>query len=346
VALVSAAFAVLPACNSEKQSEAKHEATGDAGAPRPAGVDKNLAEAIGAVANDTSQGPPPNGLFAPGAADKEMKAGDPPKFSLGGKGTGETITFGGPAIKLPKPLAARADVSVRTGPQAAMPTIDFALLIDNEKPAEGADAPSAATAKVVGSKLGKEQPGQLPPELEKEVGKLKGGKVRFDLAPTGGARVSSVELSKESDENFGLAVQAAGNAVALAYLPFPTEPVGIGAYWLVTSRENYAGLDVVAYRMIKLEKVEGGKAVLTLSTKRMVAGGKLGLPGLPEHTLTEFSGSGTGQLVVPVATPGLVEQGLVTDSIGAGITVPNAPPGRDHLVAQLQMRTQFGVGTR
>jgi hypothetical protein len=260
LALVPCAFLVaLPACES-KQNEVKRETAGDAGAARPPGVDKNLAEAVAAVAGGAAEasGPPPNGLFAPGAADKEMKATDPPKFTLGGKGSPPMVQFGASAGKTGKALMARTEVSVRLGPQQGLPTMDLSFTVDPEKPAAPQDdaakdqppGPRALTAKVSAAKLAKEQPGALPPEVAELAGKMKGSKLKLEVSPTGAARLVAIESAKGSEESFALVLQAAGDALVMAYLPYPAEPVGAGAYWLVTTREPYAGLDVVAYRMV------------------------------------------------------------------------------------------------
>lgn len=338
-----------PACKSE-QTEAKRETSGDAGAARPKGVDKNLAAAVAAVAGNPAEasGPPPSGVFAPGAADKELKASEPPKFTLGGKGAPPMVTFGASAAKAGKPLNARTEVSVRLGPQQGLPTLDISFAVEPEKPAGPAEEKDAAALKVVSAKvstakLAKEQPGALPPELAEVAGKLKGSKIRLEVAPSGAARIAAVELGKEAIGDFVLPLQAAGDALVLAYLPYPAEPVGVGAYWLVTTREAYVGFDVIAYRMIKLDKIEGESATLTVNTKRYVAGGQLSLEGVPpQHQTVEFAGTSSGQLMVAVPAPGNL-QGLVQDQLAVGLHLPGQPQGRDKGGLQMQMRTQVAV---
>jgi hypothetical protein len=340
----------LPACKSE-QTEAKRE-TGDAGVARPPGVDKNLAEAVAAVAGGTAEasGPPPKGVFAPGAADKEMKASDPPKFTLGGKGSAPTVQFGASAAKTGKALSARTEVSVRLGPQQGLPTIELMFTLEPEKPVAAPDdaakelapGPKGVTVKVGAARLAKDQPGALPPEAAELAGKVKGSKLKLEVSPSGGARIAAIEATKGAEETFALVLQAAGDALLMAYLPYPAEPVGAGAYWLVTTREPYAGLDVIAYRMVKFDKLEGDKAMLNVSTKRYVAGGQLAVLGLPQHQLMEFAGSSNGQLIVTPSEPSNL-QGMMQDQLGANIHVPGQPQGRDTLGLQLQMRTQVAV---
>jgi hypothetical protein len=341
-----AALSAVVACKSE-QTDASTEtkAGADAGVIRPPGVDKNLAEAITAVAGNGAEtsGPPPTGVFGPGAADKELKTSDPPKFTLGNKGAGPTVQFGPPAVKAAKALAARTEVSVRTGPQSAMPTLDLNFSVEPEKPA--ADAPPGpllANVKLVSGKLGKDQPGQIPPEVAQQAAKMKGSKAQLELGQSGAAKVKSVELAKDNDDSLALVLRPATDAISLAYMPYPTEPVGVGAFWLVTTREDYYGLDVVSYRMVKLEKIDGNKAGLSINTKRYVAGGQLALPGLPAHKIVEFSGGTQGQYLVPVADTALV-QGQLTDVLQLNATVPSAPKGRDRVGLQLQMQTTVTV---
>jgi hypothetical protein len=260
------------------------------------------------------------------------------------------VQFGASAGKTGKALMARTEVSVRLGPQQGLPTMDLSFTVDPEKPAAPQDdaakdqppGPRALTAKVSAAKLAKEQPGALPPEVAELAGKMKGSKLKLEVSPTGAARLVAIESAKGSEESFALVLQAAGDALVMAYLPYPAEPVGAGAYWLVTTREPYAGLDVVAYRMVKVEKVEGDKATLNVNTKRYVAGGQLAILGLPQHQLVEFAGNSSGQLLVAASDPANL-QGLMQDQLGANIHVPGQPQGRDKLGLQLQMKTQVTV---
>jgi hypothetical protein len=352
------ALALLTALGcEEKKTAPKPEGSGPdgGGAPRSAGgVDKSIAEAVAAVAGGAGpaageqKGPPDTGVFAPGAGDKEMRAGEPPKLVLGGKGSGETITFVTAVPKPGKKLDGKVQVLVQTGPRSAMPTTELSFSLDAAEKAADPAAPAGpllVDGKVTAAKLAAEQPGELPPGTDKIIGKAKGSHVRFELQPTGAGRVTGVELSKDLDEALGQLVRSASDALALAYLPYPTEPVGVGAFWMVTSRESFAGLDVVVYRMLKLQKIEAGKATIDVSAKRYTAGGALAF-GLPPHTLVEFSGNSTGQIQVSAADTTSV-RGDISDVLLANLVPKDmpqgAPPGQK-MAVHVEVRTRLAVG--
>src|SRR5690606_24273754 len=91
------AASLLVGCKNEKETPAS-------GAPEPPksadpvkALDPELAEAVAAAsanakaaerpaAGTQEGGPPPNGIFPPGAADREAKVGAPPKITLGSEG--------------------------------------------------------------------------------------------------------------------------------------------------------------------------------------------------------------------------------------------------------------------
>jgi hypothetical protein len=104
--------------------------------------------------------------------------------------------------------------------------------------------------------------------------------------------------------------------------------VGAGAVWMVTSRESFIGLDVVVYRMMKLQKIDGERATIGVSTKHYVVSGQLGFPGLPAHQVAEFNQTGNATIVVPVAQPSLV-QGENTEVLLANLNLngKDAPQG-------------------
>lgn len=348
----------------DKQAQKKPEAEkSDGGPPHAAGVDRNIAEAVAAVAGGKGSpsgagGPPESGVFAPGAAEHEIRPGEPPRVVLGGKGSGPTVQFVTGAPKSGKKLEGQVEVSIQTGPRSAMPTVDLLLSFEPSAPkAAPADAPPGSTpgsppalseliGKVTAARLAKEQPGELPPGLDQQIAKARGSRIHFELGPSGTGRVVGVEVAKEFDESLAQVVRSASDGLALAFLPYPTEPVGVGGFWMVTSRESFAGLDVVSYRMMKLEKIDGPRATILVNTKRYVAGGQVAFAGIPPHQVVEFQGTTTGQVVVPVTNPAAL-QGELADAIGANIVAqqsPQGPPGR--LSIHLEIRTRFALSER
>jgi hypothetical protein len=351
------ALALFPACENKESApapEAKKAA--DAGAPHASGVEKDIVDAVNQVAGGVAapgmpqSGPPPNGVFPPGAADHELAAGDLPKLSVGSTGSAPTIQFTAP--KLDKKFNGKVVMGIQMGPRAAMPTVEIAFAVEPAAATAGdtttASARTTLNARVTGAKPASDQPGELPPGTDKQIAKIKGSRFRIEVSPTGAGRIAAVEPSKDMDDWLVTVVRAAGDALALAFLPYPSSPVGAGAYWMVTSRESYAGLDVISYRMVKLDKIEGESAALNITTKRYVAGGQLAFQGMPPHHIGEFNGASTASLVVPAGDTEAVH-GQSTDTLLAGVTPTNAPeppPGgqSQHMQVHLEFHSELAMG--
>jgi hypothetical protein len=317
---------VLAGCKEEPKSESKPERQEDGGAANlgPA-VDPNIAKAVAQAArgNDTPTGsmklanaPPESGVFAPGEADKHIGAGKPTTIAVGSEGTAPKISL---ASRAPRPgtlSEAVLQLSVRTGPRSALPTIDFSVSFDVTPPkAESAGSPTEVTARVTAAKLAADQPGRLPEGVDKEIAKFKGSRVQYQVAPDGSGYGFSAEPAQGLEGGLARVVRSLGEVLALVHLPYPKQPVGTGAYWMVSSRERYTGADVLSYRMVKLEKIEAGRATLSVNTKRYVAGGQVDFPGLPPHKVDQYQGMEKGEIVVSSETGALVEgefqQGMI-----------------------------------
>src|SRR5262245_35423735 len=101
VSTTSIVFALgVLGCEKEEQREHSEPI---ASVDKAAAIDPALAKAVaqasagvrskrGPVA--TPGGPPPSGIFEPGAADKEAPRGAPPKITLGDPGKEPRVTFG------------------------------------------------------------------------------------------------------------------------------------------------------------------------------------------------------------------------------------------------------------
>ena len=65
------------------------------------------------------------------------------------------------------------------------------------------------------------------------------------------------------------AVRGLGDALAGLTTPLPVKPVGVGGYWMATDRcVSYLGLEVLRYRVFRVEKIEQGKATLTAELRQ------------------------------------------------------------------------------
>ena len=126
--------------------------------------------------------------------------------------------------------------------------------------------------------------------------------------------------------------------LATVTLPYPDKPVGQGAFWMATSRENAIGVEVVAYRMVKVEAVEGDKVKLSVNTKRYAVDKNFDLPELPKDTkftLDEFQSVGEGNYEVSKEIP-FPAGGELTLQLLAALIPANQPDQR----AQVEQRTR------
>lgn len=276
---------------------------------RPQVADSDLAEAVAKAAEDmedpegaqgSANGPPPNGVLGAVRAQREAVLGAAPKLTLATNGSEPRVSLLTTAAA--NAQAGQIELAVRTGARSALPTV--VLRLEGEQPkaaakgaaVENADAtPKEVRWDVAASELGRSQPGQIPPDTAKLIAKLKGSvlvtPVYGDL-PMGSTHF---ERSKAAPDDLDLVLTTASDALTSAFSALPREPVGQGATWLVSSRETFLGTDVVAYRMFKVEKVGSDGVIVNVDTKRYAAGGSLGLPGLVDNEVLQFSGTDEGQ---------------------------------------------------
>ena len=267
---------------------------------QPAG---DVAE-LGAGAQD---GPPPDGVMTPQRAETEHKAGTVAELTLATAGSEPKVRLG------PAPNKARGDmeVAVRRG-QSMMPVVRFDLgwAAKAPKQAEETQAPALheLTLKVTGADAAAQQPGRIPPELPAQIKRLKGSKFGTEWLPSGAHTGFSFELSRGTDEAFGSIMRGVIEVLDTVALPYPNEPVGAGAVWMVKSRERYDGLDMVAYRMVRVESITDGVAKLSVRVRRYFAAERIERNGLPHHKVAQFQGDGEAQFELDVGT-GLPKQG-------------------------------------
>jgi hypothetical protein len=295
--------------DSEDQSAASDAGPSKASKASKADTDEpDLARALGSVSAArpgagaaASGGPPPNGIFGPGEADKAAAKGSPAALTLGSDGAEPRVLLG----LAPKPGSKRSgtvELATQSDPQQGAIPIQFDLTLEVAKPKGEADAgapvQTQVVAKVTSARIN--APG-VPQDLSQAVSKLKGSRVEYQVAADGAASNFHTDIPKGVDPAYRDPVQALSDLLGGITLPFPTKPVGVGAYWMVTSRDLVMGLDVVSYRLIKVEKVAGGVVSLSLNIKRYAASPAFELEGLPPdapRVMGEFRGQSEGKLTV------------------------------------------------
>jgi hypothetical protein len=321
--LVCSAFVVLAfgsfGCEKQESLEKSTEpvASVDKVAALDPAVAKALAQASAAARSNrrgpaaTPGGPPPSGVFDPGEADREAKRGSPPKVTLGDRGKEPRVALG--SVQ-PKPgWKSQGTVQVVIQPpdprQQAAP-VTVALSLEAQKPKvgdAGAGVPGGAAdavtvlAKVTGAQVAV---AGVPAETNARVAMLKGAKIEYQVAPDGSGAGFRYDAGAAADLVDYLRVLS--DALALVTLPVPTEPLGKGGFFMTTSREGIYGLDLVTYRMVKVEDVEGDKVTLSVGTKRYAATRKFDFPGLAADAprdLIEFDAQSEARLERRVGVP-------------------------------------------
>jgi hypothetical protein len=348
LSLVGLAGALLPGCEKPESHRDDSAAASDAG-PSKVSDEPDLAKAVASVAasrplaaeNGAGDGPPPNGIFAPGAADKAMAKGAPAALTLGSDGAAPRVQLG-PAAKPGSKRTGSIEIATQNDPRQGAIPISLALTLEAQKPKADADADAGApaliqmAAKVSGATIN--APG-VPAEIAASVAKLKGSHVDYQITPDGAGSNFRFDASKAADPAFRDAVHSLSDVLAVLTLPFPSKPVGVGAYWMVTSRDVVMGLDVVTYRLIKVEKVEGTLVTLDLNTKRYAASPAFDIEGLPPevpHSMAEFHAGGDGKLTIS-AGEGFPKDGQLELVMAAALGAPD-PKTKQSAGVQSQTR--------
>lgn len=311
-------------------------------------LDPELAEAVAAASASAAagpsapgaapgQGPPPKGIFPPGAADAQIRPEAPPQITVGSTGSEPRLQLTGGFGAKGRPVVSRIAVMLQSG-QGGLP-VDFELQFEESplpapapagQPGASVEGEPRAQGQVRGRVVRatvSQGAGRVPAELNDAVAKLRGAEVTFDLWPNGAATGFRTEMKAGAPRELGDVVRALGDAVATATLPYPDEAVGVGGYWMVTSRDGLMGLDLVSYRLIRVDSITDGAATLQVSTKRYAAGNDFSLPNLQgDFLLEELQSGGEGALRY---RPGrsLPFRGTFQLSLSALVSPRGAQPG-------------------
>jgi hypothetical protein len=171
--------------------------------------------------------------------------------------------------------------------------------------------------------------------LGDEIRKLKGSQLTFQTREASLVGAPVLSLAKGANPQLDTLVLAAATGLSDAALPYPTEPVGVGAFWMVTSRESLLGTDVVAYRMVKVVDITDGAARLEVNTKRYLGDGGIGLPGIESARVHQFQAESSAQFVI-AAKQTLPTEGRSQTAIRSLAEIEGAPRP-----IQIELRTEF-----
>jgi hypothetical protein len=366
VPLALLAAAALTACGDEGSKVAP--AVSASAAPTGPVLDGKLGEAAKDLAKGAEKpassaaasgdGPPPNGMFPPGGADRAHAPGAPPKVELMGDGSEPRLQLG--ATRPEGKQEAVLVVAVSSGKQQALPPLALRLSIGpraDKKKAAGADLAGAAAkpkgeavevaappgetliiAEITEAAVAGMPAGQIPPQLGEAIAKLKGSTVSWPLGPTGPGRIDH-KLAAGAEEGLDIALEAVEESLGALLVPTPDKPVGEGATWMVTDRTSSMGIDGVRYRFVKVEDVDGDRATLGVTIRKYAASDRLDLPLGPQMSTASLDaidaqGKSTIKLVPRTWVP---DEGEVSSRLMAQL----APPGGKNPQAQQpQQRAQ------
>jgi hypothetical protein len=219
--------------------------------------------------------------------------------------------------------------------QGGLP-IDLGMSLEASKapaePAAGSASIVNVAAKVTQAKVGVTG---VPRELEARIAGLKGARVTYQIGPDGAGSNYQTEGGPSAGDVRDQ-LRMLEDALALLTLPRPTEPVGVGAVWMATSRDGIFGMDLVTYRLVKVEEVVGDKVTLSIGTKRYAANDKFSMAGLEANApkeLLEFQARSDGRLTFGVGAP-FPESGEIQSMFGAAL----GEGGQQRGVLQIQSR--------
>lgn len=302
------------ACSKKEEKPSSPAAEEKTDANASAGLEPELAQAMAQASSGASQatspnaanpqGPPPRGIFAPGDADAQAKPGSPPQITVGATGSEPRVQLVGGFGTRQEPVRSWVRVLLQGGPGQEPLPVQFELSFEEGSaptptgaPAgEGeAAAPKPMRARVVSAMV---VGARVPPGLAEQVRKAKGSSVHFELSAEGYASGFRAEASAGLAPELGDVLGALSDTLATVILPYPSEPLGPGGFWMITTREGVMGLDMVTYRLVRVESVVDGVATLHVGTKRYAAGPEFSMAALGgKFLLQELQATGEGSLL-------------------------------------------------
>jgi hypothetical protein len=344
LALATASSAL--ACEDKKPASESTHTDGGTGTDKYASADPKLEKAIQAAASasaEAASAPPQTGIFETAVADQKHPKGAPTKVDLASDGADPKISLGSTADASADaarsssygPAALELAMVLMQGSQrVALPTLDLGMVIAPGKKDEGGADWMVAT--VARSTPAKQQLGQLPPGMDKDIAGLQSSQFRMKLTPDGRESESLLELSKTAKPELERLAQNAIEALVFATVPTPPKPVGVGAQWIAETRLPLGGVDAIAYRAYHVKSIEGDRVHLTLQVKAYAIGKEAPLAGLPNgSTFEEFDAQSEGELELQrgeiLARKSDVQQRVVMVFAGPGgaqaPTQQGQPPG-------------------
>jgi hypothetical protein len=356
-------LACLAGCKSEPDPPPA-EAAPEAAAEKKPVLDEKIANAMAAAQANAQAAapseagqltPPADGIMGVEAATRELPPGSPAQLVLGAEGSNPRLRLGAERLPLGTGPTGKLELSYRSG-GSVMPTIEFDLKSKVSAADSGSVVPAAAVEggrngetdgalatrfSLANARPADNQPGRLPDNARSEIAKLNGSWVELVSTPRGALLRERSELA---GNNVDLRPLVTGSAETLAsiVLPYPEVPVGVGAFWMVKSRETVSGAEVLAFRMVRLTELTPEKAQLTVNTRRYLVHPVLPLDGLPPHRVRQFESEGDATLSLVPGAP-YPQTADLRDSFVALVTPSDRPNQALPVQSELSAKLSFGA---
>jgi hypothetical protein len=336
LALTGASLAAT-GCDSKKSSGDTTPLDASAATDKYATADPKLARALQAAASAApanDNGPPPNGIFAPGVADKRHPKGAPTTVEMLSDGAEPKLTLndGAPdAVRASSYGPGALELVVQLGPRQAFPTVDFALVFGAAKKDDGGNDWLVGEAKK--TSLAQDQVGDLQPGTDQVVAMLQGSQLRIKLAPSGAESDLKVTAGGKTPSSLSRLTETAAEMLVFSTVPLPTKPVGVGAQWIAESRLPLSEMEVIAYRAFQVKAIEGNRLHLSLTVNAYATSPDIEMPEVPKGaTLQQVAVQGQGEMELVrgeiLARKSQVQQRVVmVFTAPPGMTPPGADPG-------------------
>jgi hypothetical protein len=333
----------LSGCDEKSSAPAAAQPDASAGADKYVTADSKLTRALQAAesaSGASDNGPPPDGIFAPGVADHRHPKGKPTTIEVTSDGNEPRVTLAGSAAPDAVRAADYGPAALRLGEQRgrmARPTVDFGFTIGPAKKDDGGADWLVAEVKKATPAPTSAQMGPLPPGMDKEIGSLAGTQLRLKLTTNGCVGDVSTQLGKSSQAELDVLAQSAAETLAMVTVPLPDKPVGVGAQWIAESRMPFEGLDVIAYRAFRVKSITDNRVHLTVELKAYATDKNAIVQGIPkEAKFSQFDADFQGEMEM-VRGESLARVADLQERVVMIFQAPGAQPTADGTQGQPQV---------
>jgi hypothetical protein len=338
----------LPGCDSKSSAPSAEAPDASAGTDKYVTADPKLARALQAAESASGagdNGPPPEGIFGPGIADKRHPKGTPTTIDVTGDGAEPRVSLAGTATPDAIRAADNGPAALRLGEQRgrmARPTVDFSLAFGPAKKDDGGADLLVGEVKKATPAPTSAQMGPLPAGMDKEIGSLAGTQLRIKLTPDGRVGDITQQLGKASQPELDVLAQAAVETIALMTVPLPPRPVGVGAQWIAETRMPFEGLDVITYRAFHVKSIADNRVHLSVDIKAYATDKNATVQGIPKDaTFVQFEADSQGEMEM-VRGESLARIADLQERVVMLFQAPGSPPPSEGVPGQ-PAQPQMGV---